>query len=298
MLAFLIVGLAGDFAITRWAIYQNPSGDAGRLYHLLHEDGDEIPIFGSSKVYYDYVPSAMGLNVYNYGFAGTSYEVVDALLALELKKQKTTPIIIDLKPQGETGVGDSATLLPFIYLPEIRDLLKRAHLMTWRYYLPGLRYFGYYDQYLKEYLNDRAHLMRTVERGFSREKYWSFDRARLDDAVRKRLSGHNGYFPDEEQNARLIAQITNHPQRLFFLVYSPLHRSCLTNFENSDRFERFKAQLGSLPNAVVIDMEAVDYPDEWFKDTNHLLYDGAVAFSTTLGARVRDALREHGMGAK
>jgi hypothetical protein len=289
--AFVVVSLAGDYGFTRWAIDENPSSNAGRIYHLIHENGDEIPVFGSSKVYYDYIPAEMGVNAFNYGLDGSSYEVTDAFLQIELAKRKTTPIIIDLKPQGESGIGDPSAFIPFAFDPPIRRLLETSRSMIWRYYVPGIRYFGYYDYYLKEFVNHRAHLMRKVERGFSYEKYWTFDRERLDDAIRQRMRGVNGYFPDPGQDGRLLDRIKQHPERLFFLVYSPVHSSCLTNFKNLDQFNAFKAMLASLPNAVVIDFEQTNYPDQWFKDTNHLLYDGAVDFSRRLGARINDALR-------
>ncbi len=291
---FAIIALTSDFLFTRWAIYNNPSSNAGRIYHLIQEQGDEIPILGSSKVYYDYIPSKMGINAYNYGLDGASYEVTDTFLQIELAKHKTSPIIVDLKPESEHGIGDPSTFIPFVFDSRIRGLLNDTASMAWRFRLPGLRYFGYYDYYLKELLNDRAHLMRTVERGFSNEKYWTFDRARLDRAVRLRMQGPNGYFPDAQQNHRLIDHIKQHPERLFLLVYSPVHSSCFVNFHDREGFEAFKAELASLPNALVIDWQQSNYPDEWFKDTNHLLYEGAVDFSTRLGAKIREVLRARG----
>jgi len=295
--AFVVLALAADVATTRWAIYENPSSDAGRLHHLLVERSDEIPIFGTSKVYYDYIPTEMGVNAFNYGLDGSSYEVVDAFLAIELAKGKTTPIIIDLKPQGEHGIGDVGTYIPFAFEPSIEKLLRDAHEMSWRFVVPGVRYFGYYENYAKEYINDRAQLVRVVERGYSREKYWTFDRVRLDEAVRKRRLGPNGYFPDEDQNARLIARIEGHPERLFFLVYSPVHRASFENFRDLAGLEAFQARLARIPNAVVIDMQRLDFPDEFFKDTSHLLPEGAVRFSRALGERIREEIRDRSRAA-
>ncbi|MGA2776340.1 MAG: hypothetical protein ABSF94_02210 [Steroidobacteraceae bacterium] len=290
IVAFLCSSVAADFSFTRWAIYQNASGDAGRLYHLMHENADEVPVFGASKAYYDYVPAELGLNVYNYGLDGSGLDVVDAYLEIELAKQKTTPIIIDLEPEAVHDIGDVSAFIPFAFDPRIRRLLDRSNSMIWRFYVPGVRYFGYYDYYLKEFINDRVQLMRKVDRGFSYEKYWAFDRARLDDAVRKRLQGPNGYFPDEKQNARLIERVKQHPERIFFLVYSPVHASCFANFQNLGRFDAFKAQLSALPNAVVIDDQRLAFRDQWFKDTHHLLHDGAVEFSRKLSAQITEAL--------
>ena len=297
IIAFAGISAAADYVFTRWAIYENSSSNAGRIYHLMQESGDEIPIFGSSKVYYDYIPAQMGINAYNYGLDGTSYEVTDAFLEIELAKHKTSPIIIDLKPQAEHGIGDPNAYVPFAFDSRIRQLLETSDSMVWRYYIPGIRYFGYYDYYLKELINNRAQLMRKVERGFSYEKFWTFDRARLDDAIRLRMQGPNGYFPDTAQESRLLDRIKQHPERLFFLVYSPVHSSCFTNFQNLEQFNAYKERLGSLQNAVVIDLERTNYPDQWFKDTNHLLYEGAVDFSRDLGVRIREVMRVRGKSA-
>jgi hypothetical protein len=294
-LMFLGIAAGADAAFTRWAIYADLSSNSGRIHHLLLEDGDEIAILGSSKVYHDYIPAQMGLDAFNYGLDGTSFDVADALLSVELSKRKTAPIIIDLKPDAEHGIGDPASYIPFVFDPGIHNLLERSGALVWRYYIPGVRYFGYYDQYLKDLINDRAHLMRTVERGFTHERYWQFDRARLDEAVHRRLQGPNGYFPDPDQNRRLFEHIRQHPERLFFVVYSPVHSSCFTNFQNQNEFNAFKARLGTLPNAVVLDFQQSNYPDEWFMDTNHLLYEGAVDFSRKLGARIRKELRERAL---
>ena len=294
-LIFAAACIAADYLVTRWAIDENPSGDGGRLYHFIHEDGDEIPIFGTSKVYYDYVPGEMGINAYNYGLDGSSYESTDTFLEIELAKHKRTPIIIDLKPQSEYGIGDPAAYVPFVTDSRVRELLARTHSLDWRYYVPGLRYFGYYDEYLKEMINDRMHAVRRVDRGFSYEKNWTFDRNRLDAAISKRIRAPNGYFADEEQNARLIRRIEAHPERLFFLVYSPVHDSCFTNFQNADAFERFKMRLAALPNAIVLDFQRPSYPDAWFMDTNHLLFPGAEDFSRRLGALVRAVAASRGI---
>jgi hypothetical protein len=289
-LVFAGLSVTADYVFTHWAIYNNPSSYAGRIYHLYHENGDEIPMFGASKVLNDYIPTEMGINAYNYGLNDTSYETIDVFLQIELAKPKTSPIIIDLKPAAEYGIGDPIVYVPFVFDPRIRKLMERSGSLPWRYYLPGIRYFGCYDLYLEDLINDHFHLMRKVVRGFSYEKYRIFDRTRLDAAIRMRLQGTNGYFPDESQNRRLIGHIQAHPERLFFLVYSPVHSTCYVNFQHLNQFNAFKAQLASFPNAVVIDYSQLNFPDEWFKDTTHLLTPGAEEFSRRLGAKINEVL--------
>lgn len=297
-IAFVAICFATDFVFTHVAIYNNASGDAGRLYHLIQAQDDEIPILGASTAYQDYIPSEMGVNAYNYGLNGSSYEVVDALLGIELAKPRTTPVIVDLQFHASYGLGDESAFIPLTYNPYVRQLLERTKTGNWRYSLPGIRYFGHYGWYLKELINDRYSVMRKVVRGYAYEKYTSFDRTRMDLAVKGRLNGKNEYSPDEDQDRRLLAQIQGHPERLFFLVYAPLHASHYTHFENMERFNAFKAKLSALPNVALLDYGRVDYPDEWYKDTSHLLQAGATDFSRKLGEKIRETLRERHLGGK
>ncbi len=242
---------------------------------------------------FDYIPEEIGLNTYNYGIHAASLDVVETLLQIELAKPKKSPIIIDLSVAGWRNLGDVSNYLPFTSDPRIRDLLRSYGAMEWRYYLPGIRYFGYYEWYLKLFINSRRSATKKVVRGFTHE----LDRAPVDptefaDDVRRRLQDSYGYHPDEGQDQRLIESIAAHPERLFFLVYSPLHSSCYAHFENADKFEAFKARLKAIPNVVVIDWGRLDYPDDFFQDTTHLAEKGAVDFSRKLGAQIRETVRQ------
>ena len=160
--------------------------------------------------------------------------------------------------------------------------------MSWRYYIPGIRYFGYYDGILQNYLNERLHVQK-VDRGFRELVHAQpFDRAQMDEYVNQRLKLHNGYFQSEDQNRKLVAHITENPQRLFFLVISPYHRSFYAHFENEDKLAAFEKELSALPNAIVLDWGRLDYPDEYFLDTLHLRREAAAKFSQKLGEKIRE----------
>ena len=130
---------------------RTPLSDIDRINHLYHENGDEIPIFGASKAHGHYNPRLMGLNAFNYGIDGASYEVTDVFLQIELAKPKTSPVIIELQHRDTGQLSDPAKFIPFVRDPRIRQLLDRFHAMDWKYYIPGLRYFGHYDYLFKDF---------------------------------------------------------------------------------------------------------------------------------------------------
>jgi hypothetical protein len=102
----------------------------------------------------------------------------------------------------------------------------------------------------------------------------------------------NGYFPNEDQNRRLIAHITEHPQRLFFLVITPYHPSYYVHFQNEEKLKEFEATLATFPNVVVIDWGRMYYPDQSFVDTLHLRREAAANFSQKLRDKINRVLRE------
>lgn len=295
IVAFIGLDILADVALTH-ALFRLPLADASRIQRLYVDNSDEIPIFGTSKARGNYSPLDMGVSAFNYGMDGASYEVTDVLLQIELAKQRTTPVIVELQYEDTQTLAAQDRFIPFVKDPRFRQLLKRFNAMSWRYYFPGIRYFGHYDETLLYYLNERMHVTKSDRAGFRELVHAEpFDRAQLDDYIRKRLLKDTGYFQDEDQNRRLVAHITENPKRLFFLVISPYHRSYFTHFHNPEKLEAFKKQLSALPNAVVIDWGRLDYPDEYFLDTLHLRREAAAIFSRQLGDKIREVLRERHM---
>jgi hypothetical protein len=289
---FAASGLLADKIFTRDILFRSSYSDCGRIQHLYQENEDEIPIFGSSKVHGFCSPADMGLNAFNYGMDSASYEVTDVFLQIELTKPKTTPIIIELQHEDTGSLGDQSKFIPFVSDPRFQHLLKRFGAMKWRYFIPGIRYFGYYDWFFKDYLNERMGVLK-VDKGFIELVHQPpFDRAKLDRLVRERLQLTTGYFPNEDQNHRLIGHIIKNPQRLFFLIVSPYHPSYYAHFQNEEKFHEFEAQLAALPNVVVIDWSRMPYPDESFLDTLHMRREADADFSRKLGDKIRQVLRE------
>ena len=295
IVAFIGINVLADVLLTR-ALFHLPLADASRIHRLYLDNSDDIPIFGTSKARGNYSPLDMGIPAFNYGMDGASFEATDVLLQIELAKQRTTPIIVELQYDDTQTLGFQDRFIPFATNPRFRQLLKRFNAMSWRYYFPGFRYFGYYDVVLQYYMNERMHVEKVDRAGF-RElvRAQPFDRAQMDGFIRERLKTHTGYFQDEDQNRRLVAHITENPKRLFFLVISPYHKSYFAHFQNAEKLEAFKKQLAALPNAVVIDWGQLDYPDEDFLDTLHLRREAAAKFSQQLGEEIRKVLRERSL---
>jgi hypothetical protein len=298
ILAFVVfaaICLSTDLVCTRVLIFGNPLSDSARIQHLLEDNSDDIPIFGTSKAHGHYSPDDMGINAFNYGFNGASFDVTDVLLQIELAKPRTTPIVLELQHRDTGILGEQSLYIPFARDSRFRSLLEKYHAMSWRYYVPGIRYFGHYDFILSMFVNAHLNVQRT-SRGFSELVHRpKFDRAQMDQYIRERIAYQNGYFPVEDQNRRLIAHITEHPQRIFFLLVSPYHPSYYSNFVNEDKFNEFKKQLATYPNVVLIDWGRREYPDEYWLDTLHLRREAATIYSREVGDKIRQTLQERKM---
>jgi hypothetical protein len=226
---------------------------------------------------------------------GASLDETVALLQIECKKQKQTPIVLDLAHQGLittskraasmsqpeilAGKAELATMapmkyVPFVWRPEIRQMLDRLGLMERRYWVPGLRYIGDYDFYLNDCLYRLP--VRTVKFPIS-----------LDEAIRKRLEAGFGFCSFSDQDRLLYDVIRSAPQRTFVLVVSPVHPSCFANFKDPEGFARYLDKLRSFPNVVVLDWGRMELADDCFRDTTHLNYKGALEFSRRLADRLR-----------
>ena len=278
---------------TRVFIGQGDTDEAARVSHLLRPDPEEIPIFGASKARAAYVPSLIDPRAFNYGMDAASLDVVNVFLGIELAKNKQGPVIVDLVHNASETIGNLLKFVPFADRPAVADVLRRNGDLRWQYSVPGLRYFGFYDIYLKDYVSDRSVLTRVIDRGYTtalRPRPW--DRGVFEAAVRKRLEMGYGYSSDPRQEGTLFQHIRSAPQRKFILVYSPLHQACFANFTGAAAFSEFVQKLRQMSNVTVLDFGRLALPDEDFEDTTHLNDRGARIFSQRMGEELRRILRE------
>jgi hypothetical protein len=285
---FVAVALAADVAMTALILRSN-SVEAGRVGRVIYKSAPrEIPIFGASKVTADYRPDVLGPDFYNYGFASASPAVSNYLLGFETKKTSDSPIIVDIHQGRFADIGDPRNYLPFIGYDETRSLLEKAGQWRWYYAIPGLRYFGSYDWYVKGILTDYFQTTKIVSQGYVRElNALPWNQADFDANVQRRLTEPLRWQMDDEQMHRFMDLIKATPGRTFVIVLSPLHKSFYVGATGETAFREKMQAFLALPNVKLIDFSHVDYPDSYFVNTGHLNYTGAGAFSAQLRERLR-----------
>ena len=291
VIAFLIfVGVCAgvDALFTHYIVLRGPNSACGRIAHLYELNPNEIPVFGTSKVHGLY----LGTNAFNYAQDGASFALTDVFLQIELAKKKTTPLVVEWQFFDSGSIGDEGILIPFAGDPRMRSVLTQFHKMSWRYLVPGLRYFGYYDWMLKDFLNERASVTRVTRGSVEYLHTPPFNQAWFDQIVNRRLQMTNGFLIDDSLTALLIGEIKSHPQRLFILVATPYHHSCFHNFQNEDNLKSVEATLQALPNVELVDWSQMPYPDSAFVDTLHLRSPGTEDVSQKLRLKISQILQQ------
>jgi hypothetical protein len=288
LLVFAGVSTGIDAVITRYFVLRGPNSPFGRIAHLYELNPNEIPLFGTSRVH----SLDLGTNAFNYAQDGASFPLTDVFLQIELAKQKSTPLVVELQFSDTGGIGDEAILIPFAGDPRIRSVLAQFHKMSWRYFVPGLRYFGYYDWMIQDFLSERRSFTRVIRGSVEYLRIPPFNQAQFDQVVRKRLVSKNGFLIDDSLTARLIGEIKTHPQRLFILVVTPFHRSYFHNFENEDNLRSIEARLNAMPNVELIDWSHLPYPDSAFLDTVHLRRAETADLSQKLRLKISQILAQ------
>ncbi|MDB5579759.1 MAG: hypothetical protein JWR80_4935 [Bradyrhizobium sp.] len=295
IVAVVGVALLSDALFTR-LILSSESVEAGRVGRIINGTGgaDEIPIFGASKAEADYVPDVLGPGYYNYGFSAASPEVVNTLLTYELKVGHAKTIVIELFPGKFADIGDVRNYIPYARLPEIAQLIRSQDKWQWYYAVPGLRYFGSYDWYLKGILSDHLRATHEIRRGYSVEfNAIAWRRDLFEQDIQRRVAQpplQFGILPDQAR--RFLELINSAPDRKFIIVISPLHKSYLHDAVGEPAFRQQLAVFARLPNVRIIDFMHAPYPDEYFRDTGHLNYRGAQIFSAELKAAIANAGRD------
>lgn len=261
-------------------IFRTPILGAAKIHRSIHRRSPEIPILGSSRALGSYIPDSLSLRSYNYGINGTGYEVVDLFLQIETKRNHAkTAIIINFDYEmWNEALGDLNNYIPNIRHPEVRSLLKKHDAYKLWYEFFGLRFFSSFDIYLKDYINYRVQLTKVVTLGASLEKN-ELPKAQWDKLVRKRLATKTTWEPKTDQMERLRKHIRSRPDRMFYIVVAPYHKSYYESFVGIEAAHKFLADIDTIPNVQVINIDGRDYPDELFVNTSHINYEGAKRFT-------------------
>lgn len=286
-LCITISGLLFQYFFEKAVILNSSTNGSYKVNRIINETNiNEIPIFGSSRAEGSYIPSVLGPDYFNYGMAGTQDDVVLFFLKEECRKKKKTPILINFDMDGFSySPGDIANYVYNSGYAPVKKLMGEEYSVI--YQIPFLKYFGYYEYYLKMYLNNKINLTKKTDNGANLELNILTKKA-FDELVQQRMTTADDFKNDAQLEAEFIQLIQKHPHRAFIFVISPYHKSCFTKFKNLSELHVFVDKMNALPNVRVIDFSRVDYPDSLYMNTTHLNYRGALRFS----AELKDSLMQ------
>lgn len=260
-------------------IFKSEISGAAKINRILNENHkEEIPILGSSRANGSFVPSIINENCYNYGINGTHSNVWIFFLRQELKKDKTTPIIINMDLEGlQSSLGDINNYIPHSANKGIKKLVAEN-----KQNLPSgvFKYFGTFESYYKFFLNERISFTKKVDQGgtFEIER---LSKEKFDKLVNQRLKAETAFLVNNLAFKELdsLIQATD---RIVILAVAPYHKSYFNNFVNYESAERYLDVLNKSTNCHVLNYGRMVLNDSMFSNTSHLNYSGALAFSKKL----------------
>lgn len=273
-----------DLATTRYLIMPARSAGAYKVHRMFtEEDPQEVPILGSSRAAGSYVPELIDPNAFNYGIEKTEHELLEVMLARELRKSRSTPILInwDLEMYRHS-IGNVAHFVPNLGHAEVRRYMQEE--LRWYHRFPGVRYFGLYDEYLRAALGERSTGNARSRGGvFDRTPY---DARRFAKLVQRRLEA-NARWVDPAGRDSTLLRLLGGAERPIVIVVAPYHAACFTNYQGLAEAQRYLQRLDALPNVTVLDHGRDPLPDDHYLNTTHVNETGARVFSAALGAEWR-----------
>jgi uncharacterized protein (DUF2164 family) len=292
--AIAITGIAGlgfNYAFEHIIVMDGKTSGAYKIRRIIKEKHpDEIPIFGSSRAEGGYLPDSLGPNFYNYGLSGSCADVTTFFMQQECKKKKNTPwIIVNIELNGIVRLyGNIANFIPNTGNKGIRTILGKDCKANYR--IPFLRYFGQYEFYIRDYLNNKIQLTKAINKGAAIEKN-EVDPAEFAAQVAQRKIEGEVFDIDSSLLKEFISVIANHPEREFILVVAPYHKSYYESYRTPAVAKAFFDLVLSYPNTHVIDLGHLDLSDDMYFNTTHLRINGAAVFCRAL----RDSLAAIGV---
>lgn len=273
-----------DGWFTRTIVFKSQTTGATKIHRIYTEvHPNEIPIFGSSRAAGSYIPSEIDSNCWNYGIENSQFGLIKVLLAQELAKPKSTPVIVNFDYEMfQDFFPDMAHLIPNAHYPEIRAFMgDRFH---FSYHIPTIRYFSHFDGYTKNNLA-QTRGKNLVDHGgfFLRDPY--IDKAFQRQVKTREKSLQRFYFKPTPW-MEMDSLLRSHPERMIHLVVAPYHLSYFKRFPEFHYAQYYLAYINRLPNVKVHDFAKTDYPDSLFKNTSHLNLKGAQRFSRELRERI------------
>jgi hypothetical protein len=238
---------------------------------------NEIPIFGSSRAEGSFIPYYIDKNMFNYGMSSTQENVTLALLKIEVKKNKKTPIIINFDLDGvNSNIGDISNYLYNNDNLIVKNLIKN-NVQPFQYNFL-FKYYGNYEFYIKNYLNNKYNFTKYTNNGASVEIN-KLTKSSFDKLVYERYNSINTFENDTVIFNNILNIIQNTQNRIFIFVIAPYHQSYFHNFISIEKYNNLKNLLVKYKNVKVFDFKDQYYDDTLFINTTHLNLQGAIKFS-------------------
>ncbi|MEM7510448.1 MAG: hypothetical protein AAF388_05920 [Bacteroidota bacterium] len=273
-----VLGFAVSWVFEKMVIYSPTISGASKVNRILtYSNENEIPILGSSRAEASYHPTYLGDQFYNYGIAGSDARVWIFFLEQELLKDKATPIIINFDMKGFTSsIGDEGNYIP--NFPKTQPILESKAKTA--YYFPFIKYFGWYESYLKYYINEKNAITKYIDRGATNEKNIP-TRAQFQAMIEKRKKTASK-FHKNDAHIQTFHELISSTERKLYVVIAPYHSSYFEQFENPEELDSYLNSLSRFDNVAVIDLRSFADDETEFFDTTHLNYKGAIRFSKKL----------------
>jgi len=285
-----VAGLLFNYLFERMVVFNSQISGAYKVNRMIREThADEIPILGSSRAEGGFIPDSLGKDFFNYGLSGSKYDVTLFFLEEECKKTKSRPwIILNLDLDGLLhGLGDVGNYVPNTNYKAVKDLLGSEYQPFFN--IPFIKYYGRYESYYRDYLNEKMQLTKFTNKGASIEKN-VLTKKQFDELVEQRRKSSTAFVNDSGLMQKLVGLITAHPERQFLFVISPYHESFFAQYV-PDGETNFANRLQLYKNVHLLDFSNMPLPDDMFMNTSHLNLKGAIKFNRQL----RDTLTVMGV---
>jgi hypothetical protein len=278
-LAVIIVSLWIIDTVFRKLVIANSSGSGPyKVERIMKTDyPNETPIYGSSRAEGSFVPDSLGNNYFNYGLAGVQDNVWIYFLEKELTKQRKTPILInfDLDGLGYRN-GDIGYWLFNSNDKNIKEFIGDDWKMV--YNIPVVKHMGFFERYFVTFLQERKNVTAFVNKGaILTTKYLTPEEFKVLAEKRER---DTVFFRNETKlNVKLRSLLADTKGRKIYFIIPPYHPSYLKGIQNLPDAARYLDTLRTIPNVKVLDYSAYPLEQEYFYNTTHLNYKGALLFT-------------------
>jgi len=290
ILFILVIGFTFQYFFEKIIILNSDINGSYKVNRIINEYfPDEIPILGSSRAEGTYVPSIINENCFNYGLAGAQDDVLLFFMHKECNKNKNTPIIVNFDIDGlNHSLGNISNYIYNSNDSSVKDLLRNEYKFIFR--IPFFKYYGYYEYFLKMYLNTKINMTKKTDKGASLELN-TLTNSKFQELVNQRIITFEEFKNTPKLEFNLLNLIKENTHRKFIFIVAPYHKSCFVNFRNIHDVRAFLNKLSLFHNVRTFDFTNADYPDSFYMNTSHLNYLGAKRFSIEL----KDSLTQNNL---